>query len=52
MRSFVLILSGSLCCAWASWLTTRGVRGLRRYAVNALGLVGIVLVAYGTFLAL
>jgi len=52
MRSFVLILSGALCCAWASWLTTRGVRGVRRLAVNALGLAGILLVVYGTYLAL
>jgi hypothetical protein len=52
MRSFVLILSGALCCAWSSWFTTRGLRGLRRFAVNVLGLVGMVLVGYGTFLAL
>jgi len=52
MRSLVLILSGGFCCAWASYLTSRGIRGVLWLAVHIVGAIGLLLLVYGTLLAL
>jgi hypothetical protein len=48
MRSFVLILLGVLCCTWAIHLSKRATT----WWIGGLGWAGILLVIYGTFLAL